>query len=285
MLGSGVLYHAIENESSRKNFVLPHMTKILSASFLHPRIETNGVYTRRVAVLIDPEKVTFLGYGPCDLHSGDWVMQALPDGLTRNPDDLEYMKWRLKTMENEEYTDECPMTTSPFSIMEMQRLETIKKKSEGRDLYGQYNECVVELNDESAILAIVAGEGVESVRLPGFPIVTMSYNEETKTNSFTRHALDSKQAPSPSRTVTYTALQAEFQYLMECTTPDILITYLKETHPNDIPPHTNVSALQVTLSYISGSVEKGSVKEFVNYHSGSVTLWDILKSITFSGNV
>lgn len=191
---TGLLYHTVENDLGRQKFVAPRagITKILSASFLHPALETDNVYNAdALAVLIDPEKVNFIGYGPCDLHSGDMPSEKPPNGIIDH-DSVAYMKWRLQ------HTD-CPSTTSAFSVAEMQKLEhKLREAGETEDLQGRYNECVVELHDEKAVLAVVASKDMQmdDVKLkkvwkPGLPVVKRFYEK----NSFALY--------EPPRSVVY----------------------------------------------------------------------------------
>lgn len=221
---TGLLYHTVENELGRQRLVAPGITKILSASFLHPELETDNVYNAdALAVLIDPKKVNFIGYGPCDLHSGerlDMPSEAPENGIIDH-DSVEYMKWRLQKWRLQ-HTDYCPSTTSAFSVAEMQKLEhKLREAEETKNLHGRYNECVVELHDEKAVLAVVASKGMqmddaklEKVWKPGLPVVKRIYDTTTKKNSFALYEPPrSVVYDEPSRSVVYVQTMMELEQL------------------------------------------------------------------------
>lgn len=318
---TGLLYHVIENESQRKIFVAPHITKILSASFLHDAIETKGVYSNKMAVLIDPEKVKFIGYGPCDLHSGDQAPRSYqpPNGI--DYDDFEYMKWRL------DIEDEwCKKTTSEFTIDTMKKLEREQKVIRGTDLHESYNECVVELEDRSAILAVVPDDRMISrkremvkkdIEAFELPKVKLLYDAETKSNSITSY-LNYPDASLPSQstvnslpedisslkiedTVTQT-VEAEsvfyhtrltsvhFKDLMECTNISKLKNYLKNELSIDkqLPQkvdESDVSKLKVLMNY-GGSTKIITTETFcMHQRYQTIHIWNGLDAITFYGMV
>ena len=156
---TGVFYHVIENELKRESFVdgIAGLPKIMSVSFLHPRVKTKGVYTSDPALVIDPELVhRIIAYSADDMHSGDPV-SSTKEGVeppqwtrTRYLDDPEYMHREIKF--KQENNDGAPLHTDAAnpvdikSFVEQMHDATLKKN------YSDYNEVIIEVRDKNAVI-------------------------------------------------------------------------------------------------------------------------------------